>query len=785
VIKEQKNLMEEQITIRRERAEKEKFKIKNIGKHAVYSEFNVVNPATGGDYKVAVRGFAAGDNYCSCPDFRKNTLGTCKHIEAVLLHLSKTVSKRRLAGKFTPKITEVYLHYAKELSIRITFSDDASNRLKKLAGRFFSNGGALLENMLLQLPEFIKEVEALDDRVVIYRDVMDYIEKELDRKHGEWEETKYRQQLKKDTFGKGLIKANLYPYQKEGIVFAACRRRCILGDDMGLGKTIQAIGATQLLIQTKGIEKFLIVCPASLKYQWKREIEKFTEHHPVVVEGNIVARRRLYRSDIRGFVITTYESARMDVEEITRWSPELIILDEAQRIKNWETKTAQRIKMLKSPYTFVLTGTPMENRIDELFSIVEYVDDRRLGPAFKFLSDHTVYDPECKSRVIGYKDLDAIRQKLSPILLRRSKNEVLRQLPARTDNNYFVPMTPEQYSPYFEQQEIVARIVAKWRRYGFLSELDHHRLMCALANMRMICDSTFLFDKETNVSPKLEELKSIIRELVEQDRKVVLFSQWTRMLDKVAEVVTKEGLKYVYLHGGVPSAKRGEIIRKFWEDDSVKVFLSSDAGGVGLNLQAGSAVINVDIPWNPAVLEQRIGRVHRMGQEQNVQVVNLVTRDSIEERILDLLGNKKALFDGVFEGTCDMVDFKTSSKSVFRELVDEMAIAAPQSPEPEVESDPAAIDVASEPAEFLPPATSTSEPTITDFEPFFRIGKDILMALTSAVSGAAAPDVQQSAARIVTDPATGARQMNIPLPPDDVLKNSLKSLGQFLISLGD
>ena len=238
MIKDQKNLMEEQITLRRERAEKEKFKIKNTGKHPVYSEFKVVNPATGGDYKVAVRGFAAGDNYCSCPDFRKNTLGTCKHIEAVLLHLEKTVSRRRLDGKFVPRITEVYLHYANELTIRITFSEDAGARLKGLAHKFFSPGGVLKENMLGQFPEFMKEAEVIEDRVIIYGDVMDHVEKELDRKQGESEEEKYQRQLAKGTFGKGLLKAALYPYQKQGIIFAACRRRCILGDDMGLGKTI-------------------------------------------------------------------------------------------------------------------------------------------------------------------------------------------------------------------------------------------------------------------------------------------------------------------------------------------------------------------------------------------------------------------------------------------------------------------------------------------------------------------------------------------------------------------
>lgn len=777
MLKEQANLMDEQIAARRERARKQEFKIKRKGKEPVYTDFTVANPATGGVYKVAIRGFARGDNYCSCPDFRKNTLGTCKHIEAVLLGLENTVAKRRLNGTFVPRITEVYLHYADELTIRATLAADAGADLKKVVKKYFRPNGVFRHESIEAFPAFLDKIGRLDDRVVVYDDVMDFVERELDMIEGRREEEMYRKKMKDAAFFSGLVSAKLYPYQKDGIIFLACRRRSLLGDDMGLGKTMQAIGAMRLLMKTKGIEKIIIVCPASLKHQWKREIEKFTDLSPIVVEGNIAARRRLYDSGTPEIFITTFDAVRRDTDYIARWAPELIILDEAQRIKNWESITAKKVKELKSKYTFVLTGTPMENKLDELFSIVEYIDDRRLGPAFKFLADHTSYDPEKKSRISGYKDLHKIREKLSPILLRRSKSEVLLQLPERSDSNFFVSMTEEQARPYTEQQEIVGRLIAKWHRYGWLSELDHQRLLCALNNMRMICDSTFLFDKETNISPKLDELKIIIGDIVEEGRKVVIFSQWTRMLEKVAEVSLNGNYRHVYLHGGVPSAKRGELIRKFWEDNDIKVFLSSDAGGVGLNLQAGSAVINVDVPWNPAVLEQRIGRVHRIGQDRNVLVVNMVTKNSIEERILEIIKNKKALFSGVFEGTCDDVKFSAASKSIFRELVDEMTVdAEPPVIEEDEETEEAAVAAET--------ADTTAPPPATELEPLFKIGKDIFLTLASALAAPGREHNGDGPVRIITDAKTGARKMNIDLPPDDVLKSSLRQFGQFLMNIG-
>src|SRR5262249_7630502 len=303
--------------------------------------------------------------------------------------------------------------------------------------------------------------------------------------------------------------------------------------------------------------------------------------------------------------------------------------DEAQRIKNWEAKISRAVKKLRSRYALVLTGTPLENKLEELYSIVQFVDDRRLGPAFQFLHEHRVIDE--RGKLVGYRNLDKIREKLGPIFLRRTRAEVLKQLPARTDNLVFVEMTEAQRLPYADQQATLARLVHK----KYLTEVERRRVLCCIANMRMLCNSTFLYDKQTNVSPKLEEFAEVLRELVvEGPHKVVVFSQWEMMLRKAAEVLDRLKVGHVTLHGGVPGKQRRGLMDRFREDPQCRVFLSTDAGGTGLNLQAADTVVNLEVPWNPAVLNQRVARVHRMGQHRPVQVINLVTRGTIEERVL-------------------------------------------------------------------------------------------------------------------------------------------------------
>jgi len=584
-----------------------------------------------------------------------------------------------------------------------------------------------------------------------------------------------------------ILKTGLYTYQRQGALFALNAGRCLIGDDMGLGKTVQALAAAELMAKLFNIQKVLIVSPTSLKYQWKTEIDKFSGRPVEVIEGLNHQRKQLYR---RGsfYKLINYELVFRDIDRIREWAPDLIILDEAQRIKNWKTRTAQYVKQLESTFAIVLTGTPIENRIEELHSIMEFIDRHHFGPLYRFVHFHRIMDEGGK--VIGYRDLQSIRGSLKNVMIRRKKEEVLRQLPERTDKNFFVPMTHEQRIIHDENYEIVAKLVAKWRRYKFLCEADQRRLQIALNYMRMAADNTYLVDKKTVHGPKIDELEVILKEIViEGGEKVVIFSQWLRMAELVEQVLKRNSIGYVHLNGSVPSKQRKGLMSRFREDPECKVFLSTDAGGVGLNLQSGSVVINMDIPWNPAVLEQRIGRVHRLGQHKNVRAINFITKSSIEERILDLLKFKKSLFAGALDKDGkDIVMVGESQLKKFMQSVETMTENL-EKPAPELERQQQreteqAIEAAGR--EELTAGKGTRSVDggngkgMDTLNTLLISGAQFLTELGKAVS-----EPEQSAGKylnaiISRDSETGKAYLKIPLPETEVVKNIFSAVGELL-----
>jgi SNF2 family DNA or RNA helicase len=659
-------LREEQIDIRRQRARAGNFQIENLGKNRVFSDYRVTNPESGGQYTVSVRGFEVGDNTCTCPDFKSNTLGTCKHVEAVLDHLKDELPPHLQKKKAAVTRPEIFLHYGEQLRLGIHLPTRHSDKLAGLAATYFDEKG--LWSGKGKYRDLIRDVEAIPEDVTFFTDAMEFVSVEIERAEMLAREQEWLKELEAGTLDLKLLNVPLYDFQTRGALFLACRGRSILGDDMGLGKTIMTLAAVELLARERGVRKVLVVAPASVKYQWESEIKKFTGRPVQVIEGGPDDRRDQYAADTF-YRLVNYEQVVRDREAINAWRPDVIVLDEAQRIKNWEAKTSKEVKKLKSRYAVVLTGTPLENKLEELYSIVQFVDERRFGPAFQFLHDHRVLDEN--GNLKGYRNLDKIREKLEPVFLRRTRGEVLTQLPPRTDNTVFVELADEQRKPYEDQRATLARLLQK----NYLTDLDRKRILASVVNMRTICDSLFLFDRQNRVSPKLDEFAELIPEVVGEDHKAVVFSQWETMILEAAKVLDKLGVGYAVLHGGLSGKDRKEVMERFKNDPACKVFLSTDAGGTGLNLQVADTVVNLELPWNPAVLEQRIARVHRMGQSRPVRVVNLVTRGTIEEKVLRTLEAKQGLFAGVFEGDADEIPFEAVKTSGFldsmRELVSE------------------------------------------------------------------------------------------------------------------
>lgn len=654
---------EDEIAQRRKRAKKEDFTISRLLKRdKTYSTYEVVSKTN--IYLVELRSFEEEINSCSCPDIAVNGLGTCKHIEAVKLSLEDHSAKNRHI--------EIFLDTKKDkIVILYPIRSKKHSPLRDKLAPFFSDNGELLSDPLLSYGSLKRTVEGLNDnhkkKVRLSRLIEPWLEaKETQRQRVRDRETFFNdyQDGKRSL---DFLKHTLYDYQKEGLLHLAFTERALLADEMGLGKTVQAIGASVLLHRLKGIKKVLIISPASLKSEWEEQIARFTDHSTRFIVGSRVKREQEYAKE-SFFYLANYEQILYDVETInTVLKPDIIILDEAQRIKNWQTKTANSIKKLQSRYAFVLTGTPIENRIDEIYSIVQFLDPKIFGPLFRFNRDF--YKLDHNGVAVGYKNITALHERLEPVMLRRRKSEVEGELPERTITNYFVKMSDEQQTGYDEYEVMVSRLAAKARKYP-LSFEEMKRLQLGLSCMRMLCDTPYILDKKSKVSPKIDEIMPIIEELLEEgSHKIIIFSEWEKMLQLLNRSLKAKDIDVAWHTGSFSQLQRRDEIRKFKESRECNIFLSTDSGSVGLNLQMADTVINLDMPWNPAKLEQRIARAWRKHQTKSVQVINLITQDRIEHRILHVVEQKQHLSDNVLDGFGkDEMDLPSGRKAILKDI---------------------------------------------------------------------------------------------------------------------
>jgi superfamily II DNA/RNA helicase len=395
--------------------------------------------------------------------------------------------------------------------------------------------------------------------------------------------------------------------------------------------------------------------------------------------------------------------------------------------------------------------------------------------------------------VTGYTGLEKIGETLAPVMIRRRKSEVLQQLPERTDQNLLVPMTEMQMIHHEENAQVVTRIVQRWRKTKYLSDIDQRRLTCALQNMRMSCNSTYLLDQESDHGIKADELAALLDGLFAQpESKAVVFSQWTRTHDIIIRRLEARGIGYVSFHGGVPSEKRPALIERFRDNPACRVFLSTDAGSTGLNLQHASTLVNMDLPWNPAILEQRIARIHRMGQKRPVRIVNFVSKGTIEEGMLSVLAFKRSLAAGILDGGTGEISLGGSRLNRFMKDVENvtgnMGEGEAVSPAEEAGNVAAASrgesveaitaeDNADAGVEVQKADDATSAQASADtWGALLQFGSQLVTALTATDNGGTT-----SHPWIERDPETGSRSLKVPLPPPE----SAKKIADALAVLAD
>jgi SNF2 family DNA or RNA helicase len=660
---------------RRMRAAKADYRIKwalNIyGDHILTNEKGV-------KYRIFLRDFENETGYSDSEDARLNKLGTTKHI---MFAFDKLKSDKNLYNRLSKEYPFIEIYCDPLNDYRITWNHPLAlvEDEKNLIEKYFGQNKFIEDGEVEGFMGFIDEAKVFE-KIVIRPEVSELVEAKYDEK--------LLNLLEESTpVDYSAIKADLFDYQKEGISFVLFKKAAIIADEMGLGKTLQAISAAIFKKHIFGFKKALIVCPASLKAQWKKEIEKFTSEKALIVEGPPKQREQSYNDDNYFFLIVNYETILRDALVINRAGLDFLILDEAQRVKNFETKTASAVKRLNPRHTLVITGTPVENKLIDIYSIMSILNPRFFGPLWEFSYQHCLFDPERKDKINGYYNLKKLNKKLNKVVIRRQKRHVIDQLPQVRQIDIPVELSPLQMELHGSYAKALTMILRK----PFFTPFDLQRIQLLLANMRMVCDSTYLIDDQTNESPKLQELEYMLLEKLDiknNDIKMIIFSEWTKVHKLIGEILRKHNIGFVELSGKVPVKQRGDLIRKFESDARIKIFLSTEAGGSGLNLQVADTLINFELPWNPAKKNQRIGRIDRLGQKSNkLTIYNFITRKSIEESIAAGLIVKQNLFEGVLDKTSNMdfVDFSQKGRSQFINQLEEMlqTIEADEITEPE------------------------------------------------------------------------------------------------------
>ncbi|MBC7532465.1 MAG: DEAD/DEAH box helicase [Oligoflexus sp.] len=734
-------------------------------------------------YEILIWGSPGLKGSCSCPDFAKNTLSFCKHIAAVY---HENFAKPRLEKQLMHSIeslTGARLLWAPPLGLKkvedpldgLYFVVAARGRRYPPKGliEFFSRPNGSFWQLVpieSQSPmERLTLLNRLSDRIGKSRNltldpaVPGMIQREIDRVH--WRAAYANHSASFESIIDSLP-LKLYPYQREGVLSALSCGRFLLGDDMGLGKTTQGIAWAECLLNTGIVKRVAVICPASLKSQWRREWSLVSGRNVKIVDGTAFEREAIYASEAQVLLIN-YELVTRDFDNFPRHEFDAVILDEAQRIKNFATQTAKTIKRLEPPFRLILTGTPMENRLSEFASLMDWIDSHAFGPHWRLNAETTVSSEHGRGHK-SVRGLNLIRQRIEPYFLRRTRKEVLSQLPDRTDSLILVDPTDEQLEVHRELAAIVSQLMAIAEKRPLTPE-QHLRLMSSLTKMRIVSNGLAQYEFEGYwesiakksptekilkelFSPKLGIFRNLIEGLLSQpDLKIVVFSQWRKALRlahwAISDLLQLQGAEAVFFTGSENQARRTENIVRFHDEPRVRVFFATDAGGVGLNLQrAASVCINFELPWNPAVLEQRIARIHRIGQSENIQVFNLVTQNTIEARITELIANKRAVFSALLDEGKDEVLFDQSTsfmnqiKAAVTTFASSETILDAQDLDTELnlEEIPAGLieDAADTATSVSPKAEAENGPPLPAIEqaPEWKDTKEILIALMRSVS---------------------------------------------------
>lgn len=463
----------------------------------------------------------------------------------------------------------------------------------------------------------------------------------------------------------------LREYQKEGVKWLYTIYKCdlggILADEMGLGKSIQTISFIKQVLKNKPNAKIMIVCPTALIYNWKKEFEKFGASISYITVAENKKRRKEIISDFEKYsvFITSYGLIRNDGDEYEDKDFEVCIIDEAQAIKNYQAGMTKEIKKIKARTKIALTGTPIENSIFELWSIFDFIMPGYLNNITGFRENYGIKDVDSES----LERLQKLNYQIKPFILRRKKNEVSKDLPEKIENNIYLELPDMQKKLYMqvvkETQDEIDELLGT---SGYAKA--RFKILTLLTKLRQICiNPHIVYDEYKGEAIKLEKLTEIVHDLVADGHKILIFSSFKTVIDSVKVIFDREGISNYVIAGDVKSKTRMELVEKFNTDDTNCFLITLKSGGTGLNLTSADTVIHLDIWWNPQVENQATDRAHRIGQTKNVTVIKLITKGTIEEKIIELQDKKRILSENLIEGKNDSKTISDLSESEMKELL--------------------------------------------------------------------------------------------------------------------
>ncbi len=423
----------------------------------------------------------------------------------------------------------------------------------------------------------------------------------------------------------------------------------ILADEMGLGKTIQVIYYIKQMLKDNENNKFLIVVPTSLAYNWDHEFDSFGSNiKRKICVGNKDKRAKILRNlNDTNVIITTYGLLREDEELYNNLNFNTMVIDEAQNIKNNMAGITKVVKKVNAETKFALTGTPLENSILELWSIFDFIMPGYLASLTKFQSKYKIKDFDEDSEIL----IKGLSKQINPFILRRKKQDVVKELPDKLINDIYIELKDEQKKLYVAELERVKEEMEKIIETEGMNKA-RFLILQLLTKLRQICiDPSIVYDNYKDGSNKLEQLESIVNEYIKNNHKILIFSSFKTALNIVKEKLNKAKIKTYMIDGSVPAKDRIEMVDNFNNNDDVKVFLIMlKSGGTGLNLATADVVIHLDLWWNPQAENQATDRAHRIGQKNTVEVIHLITKGTIEEKILELQNKKRILSDKLIDG---------------------------------------------------------------------------------------------------------------------------------------